>query len=131
MTNSALLVHLSNFKGIDDVLLLLADRRTLSWLVSQFTESCKTRAHSFIIGGSIAIRSIDHVKIEVEVNDRVTSSSLIRGSESTFYWSLPLPSAEHYRSFLDEMLAKDGACHQYLESDNSDAPVVVISLREY
>lgn len=133
--NIPFLAHLFSFKGHDEVLLLLADHPTITSLVSQLAVFASTRIESkrptFVIGDGNPVQSDGQCIIFVELNHQSSGSELVRQTRNTFRWSLSPGSADHYRDLLSGMLKSQVPCHQYLEPDNVQAPVVIVSLGEY
>ena len=91
--NIPFVVHLFSFKGNDEVLLLLADRPTISWLMSQLSEFACTRIElrrpTFVIGDGHPVQSDGQCIISVELNHQGNGGKLVQDAE---YLSLePIP----------------------------------------
>jgi len=133
--NIPFVAHLFSFKGNDEVLLLLADRPAISWLMSQLAEFACTRNDSrrpaFVIGDGNPVQSDGRCIISVELDHQANGGKLVQQTQNTFRWSLSPSSADHYRQLLSGMLKNEVPCHQYLDPDNLPAPVLIVSLGEY
>ncbi len=133
-TGSGFVAFLQEFDGDDDALLILADRETLDWLMSQFGRISNTpigaRASSFVIGDGHPVESDGRCLIIVELGDNADGDRLFRESENTFKWSISRHLAHHYRELLSGMLGPK-AGHQYLDAADRPSPVVIVSRDEY
>lgn len=134
LTNS-FVVHLTSFNGNDEALLLLADKSTIGWLVSQLGEFASARAESqnlaFVIGDGNPVESDGKCIISVELIHQANGGTLVQESQNTFRWSLSPTLADRYRRRLSPMLESQSPCHQYLEFGAAPELIVMVSLGEY
>ncbi len=132
---SGFVVHLTSFKGNDEVVLLLADQSTIGWLVARLAEFAAARAESrnlaFVIGDGNPVESDGKCVITVELMRRANGGNWVQESLNTFRWSLSPSLANRYRKRLLPMLKSQSSCHQYLEFGTAPEPVVMVSLGEY
>jgi hypothetical protein len=133
-TGNQFVAYVPSFNFGDDALLILADSETIDWLMSQFGRLANipvgSSSPSFVIGDGNPVESDGRCLLVVELENQAEGSRLIRTSENTFSWSVSRSSANHCRELLSGMLVPHPG-HQYLDPDNSPAPVVIVSKGEY
>lgn len=70
------------------------------------------------------------MSIEISVRDSGISAEMMGGSMS-FRWKLSPDKANSFAAEIDAVAGANRPCHQYLEFDNMDEVVVMVSKGEY
>ncbi|HEY4042691.1 MAG TPA: hypothetical protein VGM32_12715 [Rhodopila sp.] len=123
-----LLVHTSAFGG-KPAFVVACDQKTLLWLAQSFRDLGNRK--SFTIGDGLPVGSDRQCAIEVmpgSTRDRATIAPL---AARTFRWIVLARQARRYVALLGGMAACASPCHQYLEADSPDVPVVMVTKGEY
>src|SRR5690349_2309965 len=111
MTNPSVSIvgYLDDFEG-DDVILILASERTISWLHRRFHDIA-SMGTSFVIGDGSPIRSADGSVVKVQRSSSI-GSCLVRSGHD-FAWSLTDDVARSHAYLLEGMSEHGKPCHQY------------------
>ncbi|HUO04130.1 MAG TPA: hypothetical protein VMU16_02925 [Candidatus Binataceae bacterium] len=128
------LAYLPNFSDGEDAFLLLIDDDSVRWLMGNFDRLAYTPFGSacdeFTIGDGQSIDSDEMCLLKVELLNHGIGTNIVRTSATSFRWSVARGSAHHFSELLSGMVDCTNG-HNYLNSDDRDSPVVVISRGEY
>ena len=102
------------------------DDPTLRWLGTSFRRLRERKP--FTLGDGPPIASDGQCVIELVPGAPETCIAINPGH---FRWALPTAQARRYADLIDAMADCPVPCHQYLEGQNPDLPVVIVSKGEY
>lgn len=127
-----LLIYIPSYEG-QEAFVLDTDSAVLEWLSENFGRLARSepeqRAGFTIEGGSL-IRSPQCISIHVTVTPFPGPSHITReGTKST--WFLSRDTAERFRELVCGLRGSKVPAHQYLEIDDPNAPMLVLSRGEY
>jgi hypothetical protein len=125
---ASLLVKTSALGG-DPAFIIACDEGTLYWLSSSFLSLGETQC--FRIGDGQPVCSDGRCLIEVTADHTGSEPNILTKGEGHFSWSMSPKKAEQYAALVNGVTNFPGACHQYLETEQSHVPTVVVSKGEY
>jgi hypothetical protein len=105
------------------------DRKTLRWLASSF--EAIGRGKTFRLGDGRPLGSDGQCLITVAPASRRQSAAMTRLTDHSFQWKLHVDEARRCANLITAMAAFPGPCHHYLDADDPDLPVVLVSRGEY
>jgi hypothetical protein len=123
-----LLVQTSAFGG-KPAFVVACNQKTLLWLAQSFRDLSNRK--SFTIGDGLPVGSDRQCAIEVMPGSTRDRATIAPSAAGAFRWIVPARQARRYAGLLSGMAACASPCHQYLEADNPDVAVVIVTKGEY
>ena len=109
--------------------LLNCDDAALRWLADAFRGIARRRG--FTLGDGRPVGSDGVCLIRVTPCSQGQSAAINRLSDRGFAWGLPVADARRCADLIGAMAAFKGPCHHYLEADDPNLPVILVSRGEY
>ena len=123
-----LLVHVPSYNG-REALILDCDPRTLEWLSESFKKMVRDtsgQSAAFIIGDEVPMQSEQNIRICIEKSANSGGSKIVR-EENQFTWRMSHDDIMRCAELVDGLHSSQVPAHQYLETDDPTAPVLVLS----
>jgi hypothetical protein len=127
-SRGTLLARTSALSG-EPSFVVTCDDTALRWLSESF-RSLGNRT-SFTLGDGLPIGSDGNCSIEVTSGAAENRTAIAPLAVRCFRWIVPIEQARRYADLIDGMADCSGACHQYLEADQPDVPMVIVTKGEY
>ena len=128
----SLLVHTASFKG-REALVLACDNGVLDWLSDRFTVLSAPGPSSrrgFVIGNGKPIRSEQGVEIRFKAIED-PAPTLIVQQDGHFVWYISREVAARFQDLVRGLAMSHRPGHQYLEADDPQSPMLVLTKGEY
>jgi hypothetical protein len=114
--------------GGEPSFVVACDEPNLRWLANAFRRL--NEPESFTLGDGTPIGSDGKCAVEVVPGTQETFTATVPAA-NRFRWVLPQTRARRCADLIDGMADCSSPCHQYLECDQPDVPVVIVSRNEY
>lgn len=127
-----LLVHVPSYNG-REALILECDSRALEWIQESFEKMVRDtpeRSAGFTIGHEGPIQSDQSMRIRIEKVAKSGPCRIIREGNQ-FTWRMSHDDIKRFAELAHGLQSSELPAHQYLETDDPTAPVLVLSKGEY
>jgi hypothetical protein len=126
-----ILVHIPSYHG-REAFILDCDAKVLAWLSDNFDKIAGSRPgqHAGFVLDEAAVSSPQRVRIRMTLAGDHGQSRILRERDQLSWW-VSREDAKTFGELVRGLQSCEAPAHQYLETDDPDTPVLVLSKGEY